>query len=93
MAGSFFDIDIEVYMVKVSYNQKPYRRILMETFGAQVYASPTDRTQYGRALLAQDAHNPGSLGIAISEAVEGTLSGRKNTASDRFSTRYCCTRR
>ena len=70
MAGSFFDIDIEVYMVKVSYNQKPYRRILMETFGAQVYASPTDRTQYGRALLAQDANNPGSLGIAISEAVE-----------------------
>lgn len=70
MAGSFFDIDIEVYMVKVSYNQKPYRRVLMETFGAQVFASPTDRTQYGRALLAENPNNPGSLGIAISEAVE-----------------------
>lgn len=70
MAGSFFDIDIEVYMVKVSYNQKPYRRVLMETFGAQVFASPTDRTQYGRALLAENPDNPGSLGIAISEAVE-----------------------
>jgi len=70
MAGNFFDIDIEVYMVKVSYNQKPYRRVLMETYGAQVYASPTNRTQYGRALLEQDANNPGSLGIAISEAVE-----------------------
>jgi tryptophan synthase beta chain len=79
MAGNFFDIDIEVYMVKVSYNQKPYRRVLMETFGAQVYASPTDRTQYGRALLAQDANNPGSLGIAISEAVEAaaTSGGKK----------------
>jgi tryptophan synthase beta chain len=57
-------------MVKVSYNQKPYRRILMETYGAQVFASPTDRTQYGRALLAEFPDSPGSLGIAISEAVE-----------------------
>src|SRR5262245_17236475 len=70
MACSFFDLDLEVYMVKVSYNQKPYRRILMETYGAQVYASPTDRTNYGRALLAENPDNPGSLGIAISEAVE-----------------------
>ncbi len=70
MACSMFDLDLEVYMVKVSYQQKPYRRILMETFGAQVFASPTDRTNYGRALLEQDADNPGSLGIAISEAVE-----------------------
>jgi len=70
MACNFFDIPLEVYMVKVSYNQKPYRRIFMETYGAQVYASPTDRTNYGRALLEQDANNPGSLGIAISEAVE-----------------------
>ncbi len=70
MACNFFDIDLEVYMVKVSYNQKPYRRIYMETFGAQVFASPTDRTNYGRALLAQDPNNNGSLGIAISEAVE-----------------------
>ncbi len=70
MAGKFFDIAVEVYMVKVSYNQKPYRRLLMETFGAQVFASPTDRTQYGRSVLAEDPNSPGSLGIAISEAVE-----------------------
>ena len=79
MACSFFDLDLEVYMVKVSYNQKPYRRILMETFGAQVYASPTDRTNYGRSLLAENPENPGSLGIAISEAVEAaaTSNGAK----------------
>lgn len=70
MACNFFDLDLEVYMVKVSYHQKPYRRIIMQTFGAEVYASPTDRTQYGRALLAETPDSPGSLGIAISEAVE-----------------------
>ena len=70
LACSFFDLDLEVYMVKVSYQQKPYRRILMETFGAQVFASPTDRTMFGRSLLEKDPENPGSLGIAISEAVE-----------------------
>ncbi len=70
LACNFFDLDLEVYMVKVSYNQKPYRRVMMETYGAQVYASPTNRTQYGRSVLAQDPDNPGSLGIAISEAVE-----------------------
>jgi tryptophan synthase beta chain len=67
---NYFDLNLEVYMVKVSYNQKPYRRIFMETFGASVYASPTDRTEYGRAVLAKDPENPGSLGMAISEAVE-----------------------
>ena len=79
MAGSFFEIAVEVYMVKVSYNQKPYRRIMMETYGAQVYASPTDRTQTGRAILADDPDSPGSLGIAISEAVEAaaTSDGQK----------------
>jgi len=70
MACKMFDLDLEVYMVKVSYQQKPYRRILMQTYGAQVYASPTDRTNYGRALLEQNPDSPGSLGIAISEAVE-----------------------
>src|ERR1700694_3728205 len=70
MACNFFDIDLEIYMVKVSYQQKPYRRIIMENFGAQVYASPTDRTYAGRAALEQDPNNPGSLGLAISEAVE-----------------------
>ena len=70
MACNFFDLDLEVYMVKISYQQKPYRRILMETYGAKVYASPTDRTQFGRSILAQDPNSPGSLGMAISEAVE-----------------------
>jgi tryptophan synthase beta chain len=70
MACNFFNMDLEVYMVKISYNQKPYRRIYMQTFGAQVFASPTNRTEYGRSLLAKDPDNNGSLGIAISEAVE-----------------------
>ncbi|MEW6029457.1 MAG: TrpB-like pyridoxal phosphate-dependent enzyme [Chloroflexota bacterium] len=70
MACNFFGLALEVYMVKVSYQQKPYRRVLMETFGAQVFASPSDRTNYGRSLLAADPNSPGSLGIAISEAVE-----------------------
>jgi tryptophan synthase beta chain len=70
MACNFFGLDLEVYMVKVSYTQKPYRRIIMENFGARVFASPTDRTQYGKSVLAQDPNSPGSLGIAISEAVE-----------------------
>ncbi|MCO5185129.1 MAG: TrpB-like pyridoxal phosphate-dependent enzyme [Anaerolineae bacterium] len=69
-AGNIFDIDVEVYMVKVSYQQKPYRRIMMHTYGAEVYPSPTDRTNYGRSVLAEDPDSPGSLGIAISEAVE-----------------------
>jgi tryptophan synthase beta chain len=70
MAGSFFDLAVEVYMVKVSYQQKPYRRILMETYGAEVYASPTDRTEFGRSILRENPDSTGSLGIAISEAVE-----------------------
>ncbi len=79
MACNFFGLDLEVYMVKVSYEQKPYRRIFMQTYGAQVFPSPSDRTQYGRALLAQDPGNRGSLGIAISEAVEAAAvsGGRK----------------
>ncbi|MES0360842.1 MAG: TrpB-like pyridoxal phosphate-dependent enzyme [Anaerolineales bacterium] len=70
MACQFFDLDLEVYMVKVSYEQKPYRRILMETYGAQVFASPTDKTQFGQSILANDPESAGSLGIAIAEAVE-----------------------
>lgn len=70
MACNFFDLDLEVYMVKVSYQQKPYRRMVMHTYGAEVYASPSDRTEYGRSVLAEDPDSPGSLGIAISEAVE-----------------------
>ncbi|HNR07280.1 MAG TPA: TrpB-like pyridoxal phosphate-dependent enzyme [Saprospiraceae bacterium] len=69
-ACNMFGLECEVYMVKVSYNQKPYRRIMMETFGAKVYASPSDHTESGRKILAADPHSPGSLGIAISEAIE-----------------------
>jgi len=70
MACNFFGLDLEVYMVNVSYHQKPYRRIIMENFGAHVFASPTNRTKFGREVLAADPNSPGSLGIAISEAVE-----------------------
>jgi tryptophan synthase beta chain len=70
MAGAFFGVEIEVFMVKVSYQQKPYRRVMMETYGATVHASPTDLTDAGRSILAKDPDSPGSLGIAISEAVE-----------------------
>jgi len=79
LACNFFGLDLEVYMVRVSYDQKPYRRIFMETFGAQVFVSPTDRTNVGRTLLAADPNNTGSLGIAISEAVEdaATSNGAK----------------
>ncbi len=70
MACNFFGMECEVFMVKVSYTQKPYRRILMETFGATVHASPSDLTNAGRTILAESPDSPGSLGIAISEAVE-----------------------
>ncbi len=69
-AGELFGIEVKVYMVKVSYDQKPYRRALMETYGATCVASPSEETNSGRAILAEDPNSPGSLGIAISEAVE-----------------------
>ena len=69
-AGAYFGLDVKVYMVRASYDQKPYRRILMETYGAEVVASPSPTTNYGRKVLADTPDNPGSLGIAISEAVE-----------------------
>ena len=79
LACNFFGLDLEVYMVKVSYQQKPYRRVMMQTYGAQVFASPTVQTNYGRSVLETDPDNPGSLGIAISEAVEAaaTSGGKK----------------
>ncbi len=70
LAGALFDLEIKVYMVRASYDQKPYRRMLMETYGAEVVPSPSTTTEYGRAVLAETPDNPGSLGIAISEAVE-----------------------
>jgi len=69
-AGSLFGIEVKVYMVKVSFNQKPYRRALMETYGATCIPSPSTETQAGRAILEANPDSPGSLGIAISEAVE-----------------------
>jgi tryptophan synthase beta chain len=69
-AGSLFGIDVTIFQVRVSYDQKPYRRALMETYGARCIASPSNETNAGRAILAQRADHPGSLGIAISEAVE-----------------------
>jgi tryptophan synthase beta chain len=70
LACQQFGIDLSVYMVKVSYYQKPYRRSMMQLWGAQVYPSPSDRTNAGRAVLAEDPESNGSLGIAISEAAE-----------------------
>ena len=69
-AGQVFGLEVQVFMVRVSYDQKPYRRALMETYGARCVASPSNETASGRAILAQRADHPGSLGIAISEAVE-----------------------
>ena len=70
IAGALFGIDVQVFMVRVSYDQKPYRRVFMETFGARCIASPSMETNYGRTVLARTPDSPGSLGIAISEAVE-----------------------
>src|SRR6059036_3711205 len=70
LACRLFDLQCTVYMVKVSHDQKPYRKIMMQTWGAEVIPSPSSRTNAGRAILAKDPNSPGSLGIAISEAVE-----------------------
>lgn len=70
LVGKMFGLEILIYMVKVSYQQKPFRRSMMHTWGADVIASPSDTTQAGRTILAKDPDSPGSLGIAISEAVE-----------------------
>lgn len=70
LACSMFGIECEVFMVKVSYDGKPYRKIMMNTWGAKVHSSPSNLTNAGRKILAQDPNSPGSLGIAISEAVE-----------------------
>jgi tryptophan synthase beta chain len=70
IACQMFGIECEVYMVRISFNQKPYRKALINSFGAEVFASPSNRTQAGRNILASDPGTPGSLGIAISEAIE-----------------------
>ncbi|MFB3916788.1 MAG: TrpB-like pyridoxal phosphate-dependent enzyme [Terriglobales bacterium] len=73
LACRLFGLDCTVYMVKVSYEQKPYRKLLMQSYGATVYPSPSSQTEFGRKLLAEDPECPGSLGIAISEAIEHTM--------------------
>jgi tryptophan synthase beta chain len=77
-AGQMFGLEVRVYMVKVSYEQKPYRRLMMQTWGAEVFPSPSTLTETGRRLLAENPDNEGSLGIAISEAVE-EAAGRADT--------------
>jgi len=74
LACAHFGLECKVYMVKVSYNQKPYRRIMMETWGGQCVASPSTDTKFGKQVLAEDPNCPGSLGIAISEACEDAFS-------------------
>jgi tryptophan synthase beta chain len=81
LASSLFELKCRLYMVRVSYKQKPGRRIMAETWGAEIFPSPSDQTKYGRSLLEKDPDHPGTLGIAISEALEDTLS--------REDTRYC----
>jgi tryptophan synthase beta chain len=73
LACSFFDLECHVYMVKISYQQKPYRRVIMETFGGTVTASPSEKTEVGRKVLREYPESLGSLGIAISEAVEAAV--------------------
>jgi tryptophan synthase beta chain len=72
-ACQLFDLECIIYMVKSSYHQKPYRRSLMHIWGGEVFASPSDRTNAGRAMLAAEPNTPGSLGMAISEAVEDAV--------------------
>ena len=73
LACGLFGLECTVYMVRVSYNQKPYRKMMIQTWGAEVFPSPSDRTEFGRKLLKEDPNSPGSLGIAISEALEDTV--------------------
>jgi len=79
--GAQFGVDVDIFMVRVSYQQKPYRRGQMEVYGARCVPSPSETTEAGRAILAQNPHHPGSLGVAVSEALELAAKGEK--------TRYC----
>ena len=73
LACGLFGLECTVYMVRVSYNQKPYRKMMIQTWGGEVFASPSERTDFGRKMLKEDPNCPGSLGIAISEALEDTV--------------------
>ncbi len=81
LAGALFGLQITVFMVKISYEQKPFRKMLMHVWGAEVFASPSEQTEYGRKVLAKDPNNPGSLGIAISEAVEMAVKDKETNYS------------
>jgi tryptophan synthase beta chain len=74
LAGAYFNLEVMVYMVKVSFNQKPYRKFMIETWGGKIAPSPSNLTEVGRKILSEDPDNQGSLGIAISEAVEDAAS-------------------
>ncbi len=76
LATNYFGMRAKIFMVRVSYDQKPYRKYVMRLYGAEVYPSPSDQTNFGRTLLANDGHNPGSLGIAISEALEAAVTSK-----------------
>jgi tryptophan synthase beta chain len=76
MACKFFELECHVYMVKVSYDQKPYRRVMMQNYGASIHPSPSEITNFGQQILADDPNSPGSLGIAISEAVEAAVASQ-----------------
>lgn len=76
LACRLFGLECTVYMVRVSFEQKPYRKLLMQTWGAAVYPSPSDKTEFGRKVLAEDPSSPGSLGIAISEAIEDAVKSK-----------------
>ncbi len=81
LAGNFFGLKILVFMVRVSYEQKPYRRIVMETYGGQVFPSPSFKTEFGNKILKENPDHPGSLGIAISEALETVVKSKKTKYS------------
>lgn len=81
LACMFFDIKCTIFMTRSSFLQKPYRRVLMQLFGAEVFPSPSDQTEFGRKLLKENPEHPGSLGIAISEALETTIKNPKTKYS------------
>ncbi len=81
MACAMFGLECRIFMVRISYDQKPYRRMMMATWGAECIPSPSDRTQAGKKILAEDPNSPGSLGIAISEAIEDAVGGKDSRYS------------
>ncbi|MHA1449125.1 MAG: TrpB-like pyridoxal phosphate-dependent enzyme [Candidatus Hodarchaeales archaeon] len=80
-AGQFFDLDIEVFMVRISYDQKPFRRTLVQLYGGTIYPSPSNMTDFGKKVLAEDPDHPGTLGIAISEAIERVINSENSKYS------------